>query len=94
MATSATWRGNVSNDTNYYNMVGTASGEVTITNFDDAVLGSRFTVICDAGTTINFLASSTLKGNAGADWTPDNGDFMNCVYAGAFKYCEVVDVNP
>ena len=30
----------------------------------------------------------------GADWTPDDGDFMNCVYAGAFKYGEVVDVNP
>ena len=40
------------------------------------------------------MASSTLKGNAGADWTPDDGDFMNCVYAGAFKYCDIVDVNP
>lgn len=63
----------------------------TITAFDDAITDQEIVVIIgDANTTIDFTGT-TLKGNAGADWTPGNGDFMRCRFNGTNWYCDVTD---
>ena len=58
------------------------TGATTITGFDDGLPGQEIWVFFNDGTignpsntTIDFTATS-LKGNAGVDWTPNNGDFM------------------
>ena len=68
------------------NAVGT-----TITAFDDGVIGQSITVIInDANTTVDFTGT-TLKGNAGVDWSPASGDHMTCVFGGTNWYCDVSD---
>ena len=63
----------------------------TITMLDDGYVGKRVTVLIqDADTTIDFTGTN-LKGNAGADWNPDNGDYMVCTFDGTDWYCQVVD---
>jgi hypothetical protein len=63
----------------------------TITDFDDGVVGQRITVLInDANTTIDFTGTN-LKGNAGADWSPANGDYMVCDRIGTTWYCNVID---
>jgi hypothetical protein len=63
----------------------------TITNLDDGVEGQEVLVLInDANTTIDFTGT-TLKGNAGVDWSPASGDFMRCRKIGANWYCSVVD---
>lgn len=74
------------------NMFYTANtGATTITDFDDGYEGQVIRVeVADGNTTIDFTASG-LKGNAGADWSPANGDHMTCVYNGTDWLCDVSD---
>lgn len=67
------------------------SGGTTITAFDDGYPGQVIRVlILDANTTIDFTGT-TLKGNAGSDWTPGNGDWLEGVFNGTNWYCSVHD---
>ncbi len=56
-------------------------GATTITSFGDLTfIGQKFTVYFgDALTTIDFTGTA-LKGNAGVDWSPAQGDHMVCTY--------------
>ena len=59
----------------------------TISTFDDGYVGQEITIaFTDANTTIDFTASS-LKGNAGVDWTPAANDCMRCIYDGTDWFC-------
>jgi hypothetical protein len=63
----------------------------TITTFHDGYTGQVIRVqILDAFTTIDFTGTN-LKGNAGVDWTPANGDWMDCIFDGTNWYCAVHD---
>lgn len=63
----------------------------TITTFDDATEGKLFVVIIgDANTTIDFTGTN-LHGNAGVDWTPDEGDFLIGVMVDDEIYCLIGD---
>lgn len=63
----------------------------TITALDDGIEGQEVLVLIgDANTTVDFTGT-TLKGNAGVDWTPGNGDFMRCRKVGSNWYCTVTD---
>lgn len=63
----------------------------TITMFDNGSLGQSIKIVFgDANTTIDFTGTN-LKGNVGADWTPANGDFMDCTFDGVNWYCAVHD---
>lgn len=67
------------------------SSSTTITALDDGVDGQEVLIwINDANTTVDFTGT-TLKGNAGADWTPANGDFMRCTCQGTNWLCSVHD---
>ena len=67
------------------------TGATTITNFGGAGPGQKIVVLIgDANTTVDFTGTN-LKGNAGADWSPANGDWMECVYDGTEWYCSVHD---
>lgn len=67
------------------------SNPTTITTFDDSYVGQEIVVrMNDANTTIDFTGTN-LKGNAGVDWTPGNGDFMRCTYDGTNWYCTITD---
>jgi parallel beta-helix repeat protein len=67
------------------------TGGTTITDFDDGTEGKTIRVIIgDAFTTIDFTGSS-LKGNAGVDWSPGNGDWMECTLYNNNWYCSVHD---
>ena len=64
----------------------------TITDFDDGYIGQMIVVeIGDANTTIDFTGTN-LKGNAGVDWTPGDGDAMICFYNGSEWLCFVGDL--
>lgn len=64
----------------------------TVTAFDDGHIGQDIVVvISDAYTTIDFTGTS-LKGNAGVNWSPGNGDFMRCTFDGTYWLCQVTDV--
>lgn len=66
----------------------------TISAFDNGFRGQEITVIFnDANTTIDFT-STTLKGNAGVDFTGAATDVMTCVYDGTNWYCQVHDNTP
>jgi hypothetical protein len=59
--------------------------------FDDGIDGQVIRVIInDANTTIDFTGTN-LKGNAGADWSPGSGDWMECVFDGNSWFCSVHD---
>jgi hypothetical protein len=63
----------------------------TVTAFDDGVMGQQILVwVLDANTTFDFT-STTLKGNGGADWAADNGDYMLCTDNGTHWDCLVSD---
>ena len=63
----------------------------TITALDDGVEGQQVTVLInDANTTIDFTGT-TLKGNAGGDWSPGSGDHMVCTKIGSNWYCQISD---
>ena len=63
----------------------------TLTDFDSAEKGQTITVVInDANTTIDFTGSS-LKGNAGVDWSPAQYDSMICTFDGTYWYCAVLD---
>lgn len=63
----------------------------TISAFDDMPQGVPMTVLInDAFTTIDFTGTS-LKGNAGADWTPTTGDHLTMIKIGTNVYCQVSD---
>lgn len=69
-------------------------GATTITAFDDGVAGQSLLVkIGDANTTIDF-SGTTLKGNAGVDWTPASGDSMRGTFDGTNWYFTTVDATP
>lgn len=68
------------------------AGATTITAFDDGVRGQEILVLIgDANTTIDFTGT-TLKGNAGVNWTPSSGDFMRCTFDGTNWLCQISDV--
>lgn len=59
------------------------ASQVTITNFDNAEEGNRiFILAADGGNTTFDFSNSNLKGNGGVDWTPSDGDFMECTFDG------------
>jgi hypothetical protein len=61
----------------------------TYTNFLGGYAGLNIQVfIRDANTTIDFTGSN-LKGNAGVDWIPANGDWMDCTFDGTNWYCTI-----
>lgn len=63
----------------------------TITALTGGFTGQRIVVIInDAVTTIDF-SGTTLKGNAGVDWSPGSGDWMECIFDGTNWYCSVHD---
>uniref|UniRef100_A0A6M3IJ90 Putative pectate lyase n=1 Tax=viral metagenome TaxID=1070528 RepID=A0A6M3IJ90_9ZZZZ len=69
----------------------TNSGSTTITTFSDGTIGQNIKVLIkDANTIIDFTGTN-LKGNGGADWSPANGDWMECVFDGTNWYCSVHD---
>lgn len=60
-----------------------------ITMFDDGKTGQRIEVIIgDSYTTIDFTGTN-LKGNDGADWSPDQNDRLSGTYDGTYWYCDV-----
>ena len=77
--------------TNGFNFVTANTAPTTITAFDGGVEGQNmFVKIGDANTTIDFTGT-TLKGNAGVDWSPALGDAMRCVFDGTNWICDVID---
>ena len=67
------------------------TGAITITAFDDGYTGQVITVkftLAPPNTIIDFTGT-TLKGNVGVDWTPGNGDFMNCTFDGTNWLCAI-----
>jgi len=63
----------------------------TITMFDEGVKGQKIKVLFgDGNTTIDFT-DTNLKGNAGVDWTPASGDWMEAVFDGTNWYCSCHD---
>ena len=63
----------------------------TITMFDDGYIGQGITVfIQDAVTTLDFTGTY-LYGNAGVDWSPGSGDWMECVFDGTGWKCAIHD---
>lgn len=61
----------------------------TYTNFTGGYAGLNLQIFfSDANSTVDFTGSS-LKGNNGVDWTPANGDWMNCVNNNGFWYCTI-----
>ena len=66
----------------------------TIIMFDEAVQGKRIKVLInDVNTTIDFTGTN-LKGNAGVDWTPTTGDWMEGWFDGTDWYISVHDTTP
>jgi len=68
----------------------------TITIFDYGVDGQSIKVLInDAVTTIQFRdaghPAAHLRGNAGLDWTPTTGDWLEAVFDGTDWYCSVHD---
>jgi len=74
------------------NLCKTSNGAGTvITMLDQGRVGKVVKVIIgDANTTIDFTGTN-LKGNAGVDWSPGSGDWMECVFDGTDWYCSVHD---
>ncbi len=67
----------------------TANAALTTINDFSMSIGQRVNVyIRDANTIIDFTGTN-LKGNAGADWSPVSGDWMEVTFDGTFKYCAV-----
>lgn len=65
------------------------TGATTITALDDGFKGQEVTIIFnDANTTVDFTGT-TLKGNAGADFTASAGDSMKCLFDGTNWICAV-----
>ena len=63
----------------------------TITNFDNGYTGKKIYVrFNDNNTTVDFTGTN-LKGNAGVDWSPAQGDHMECVFDGTNWLCIVND---
>jgi len=66
-------------------------GATTITTFTDGISGEKYIILIgDANTIIDFTGTN-LEGNAGADWSPTTGDWMECFYDGTNYYCSVHD---
>lgn len=74
------------------NLFRTANTAPTTINDITAVrIGQKFIVLIqDAFTTIDFTGTP-LKGNGGVDWSPSNGDWMECIFDGTNIYCSVHD---
>lgn len=71
----------------------TANGSATtITDLEDPQFVGHevFIEIADANTTVDFTGT-TLKGNAGGDWTPADGDAMRCKWNGTNWLCQITD---
>jgi len=63
------------------------SAPTTVSSFTNATTGMTIQVnVNDANTTIDF-SGTTLKGNAGSDWSPALNDSMQCTYDGTNWYC-------
>ena len=75
-----------------FNVWNTANvNATTITMLDNGYVGQRVLVIIgDAVTTIDF-SGTNLKGNSGGDWSPGNGDSMDCIFDGTNWYCQIAD---
>lgn len=69
----------------------TNTAETTITMFDGGTKYKTIRIIFgDALTTIDFTGTN-LKGNAGVNWTPASGDWMEATFDGTNWYCSVHD---
>lgn len=68
------------------------TGATTITDLDDGEEGQEVVVLFgDGNTTVDFTGTN-LNGNAGADWSPAQGDHMRCFTVdGTNWYCEISD---
>jgi len=65
------------------------TGGTTITALNDGFTGQVVIVIInDANTTVDFTGT-TLKGNAGGDWSASADDQMTCVFDGTNWYCHI-----
>ena len=63
----------------------------TITTFDGGIPRQEIKVIInDTNTTIDF-SGTNLKGNAGVDWTPTTGDWLEAFFDGTNWYCSCHD---
>lgn len=63
----------------------------TITMLDEGREGQVVKILIgDANTTIDFTGTN-LKGNSGVDWSPSDGDWMECIFDGTDWYCSVHD---
>lgn len=79
----------VVNAFSYYTTANT--GATTITAIDGGRIGQEVKILFgDSNTTIDFTAT-TLKGNAGVNWSPNSGDHMTCFYNGTNWYCDISD---
>jgi len=66
-------------------------GATIITMFDNGYRGQQIKIIFgDAVTTLDFTGTN-LKGNAGVDWTPASGDWLEAVFDGTNWYCSCHD---
>jgi hypothetical protein len=76
----------------YYQILRTANGAgTTITTFDNAVYGAEVLLLIEDGNTTIDFTGTNLKGNAGADWSPADGDAMRCRFDGTNWYCTIID---
>jgi hypothetical protein len=67
----------------------TNGGATTLSSLINGTSGQRVTLVFgDANTTVDFTGT-TLKGNAGVDWSPAANDHMTCVFDGTNWYCDV-----
>jgi len=65
------------------------SSPTAYTNFIGGYAGHNIQVfIRDSNTTVDFTGTN-LKGNAGVDWVPANGDWMDCTFDGTNWSCAI-----
>lgn len=67
------------------------TGATTITMFDNGYTGQKIIVLFGDGNTTMDFTGTNLKGNAGVDWSPASGDWMECVFDGTDWHCSVYD---
>lgn len=91
-----TFDGNAVNDptpsvANLRTLITANTAATTIEDFDDGKNGQTVVVIIgDSFTTVDFTSSS-LRGNVGADWSPDKDDHMICTLLSGVWYCRISD---
>jgi len=68
------------------------TGATTFSGMDDGRIGQRVTVVfSDSNTTVDFTGTS-LRGNAGVDWSPATGESMTCDFDGTNWTCTIREI--